>query len=360
MKKTALFEAHKKLGAKIVDFAGYQMPLEYEGVIKEHMAVRKEAGLFDVSHMGEFWVKGPQALGLLQKVTSNDVSKLNIGQAQYSCLPNGKGGIVDDLIVYYFEENKYMVVVNAANEQKDWDWFNQHNTMGAELENASDKISLLALQGPKAKEILQPLCTFDLDDLKSFHFKVAKVGSSENVIVSATGYTGAGGFELYCYNQDAMELWNALMKTGGGLGIKPVGLAARDTLRLEMGYNLYGNDIDDSTSPIEAGLGWVVKLVEGKDCIDREFLSKQKEEGVSKIMIGIEMIDRGIPRKGYVIEDANGSEIGMVTSGTMSPMLNKGIGMAYIRTELAKPENEVYLRVRNKKLKAKVVKFPFI
>ena len=341
-------------------FAGYNMPLEYTGVIAEHMAVRDAAGIFDVSHMGEFWIKGAGALDLLQKITTNDVSKLKIGQAQYTCMPNGKGGIVDDLIVYYYEKNKYMAVVNASNMQKDWDWMNKNNLFGAELENASDQMSLIALQGPKAKQILQSITKTDLDAIKSFHFSVGKVGNSADVIISATGYTGAGGFELYCYNDVAANVWEDIQKAGQSFGLKPAGLAARDTLRLEMGYCLYGNDIDDTTSPIEAGLGWITRFPEGKDFIDRDLLEKQKNKGVERKLVGIELIGRGIPRKDYLIVDENEKEIGVVTSGTMSPILQKGIGMAYIATEKSKIGNTVFVQVRNKNIEAMVVKLPFI
>lgn len=360
MKNTALYSQHIKLEAKLTPFAGYNMPLEYSGVITEHMAVRNAAGIFDVSHMGEFWVKGNGALPLLQRITSNDVAKLKIGEAQYTCLPNGKGGIVDDLIVYRFEENKYMAVVNAANLDKDWDWFNKHNEFGAELENASDTMSLIALQGPKAQEILQKLTDCNLNTIPGFSFKVAKVAGANEVIISATGYTGAGGFELYCYNNDAPVVWESLMEVGEPFGLQPVGLAARDTLRLEMGYCLYGNDIDDSTSPIEAGLGWVVKFNDDKTFIDKETLLEQKQNGVDRKLVGIELIGRGIPRKDYLLVDESGKEIGKVTSGTMSPVLKKGIGMAYVIAEKAKKDTTVYLQVRNKNIEAKIVKFPFI
>lgn len=360
MKDTALYQQHLKLSAKLTPFAGYNMPLEYSGVINEHMAVREAAGIFDVSHMGEFWIKGEGALPLLQKITSNDVAKLSVGQAQYSCLPNGKGGIVDDLIVYRFDETKYMAVVNAANLQKDWDWFNQHNKFGAELENASEAMSLIALQGPKAQEILQKVTAYNLSEISSFRFVVAPVADAAEVIISATGYTGSGGFELYCYNADANKVWEALMQTGEPLGLKPVGLAARDTLRLEKGYALYGNDIDDATSPIEAGLGWVVKFAEGKDFIDRELLEEQKVQGVERKLVGVELVGRGIPRKGYLLVDEDEKEIGVITSGTMSPVLKKGIGMAYVKTEKSKIGTTVFLKVRNKSIESKVVKMPFL
>ncbi len=360
MKETALTQEHIALGARMTPFAGYTMPLEYSGVIREHMAVRDVAGIFDVSHMGEFWVKGEGAIKLLERITSNSVSSLQVGQAQYSVLPNGQGGIVDDLIIYRYEDQKYMAVVNASNIDKDWKWFNDNNSFGAELENASDSISLIAIQGPMAKSILQKLTDYDLDSIRGFHFVTTTVAGAEQVIVSNTGYTGAGGFELYCYNHDARTLWQQLMKEGGALGLIPAGLAARDTLRLEMGYCLYGNDIDDSTSPLEAGLGWVVKFPDNKDFIDKELLKKQKEEGISRKLIGFEMVERGIPRHDYKLVDENSQVIGKVTSGTMSPVLQKGIGMGYVSQEFAKVGETIFVEVRNKKIKAEVKKFPFI
>ena len=360
MKETALLQQHKDLNAKLTPFAGYNMPLEYSGVIDEHMAVRQAAGIFDVSHMGEFWVKGEGAFALLQKITTNDLSKLTVGKAQYTCMPNGKGGIVDDLIIYKFEESKYMAVVNAANLTKDWEWFNKHNEFGAELEDASDSMSLIALQGPKAEEILQKVSSVNLVAIDSFSFVVGDVASAGEVIISATGYTGAGGFELYCYNNDAGVIWDALMESGEPLGLKPTGLAARDTLRLEKGYCLYGNDIDDTTSPLEAGLGWIVKFSEGNNFIDRAVLQKQKTDGVDRKLVGVELIGRGIPRKDYKIVDAEDAEIGVFTSGTMSPVLKKGIGMAYVKTTMSKTGTTVFVQVRNKKIEAKVVKLPFV
>jgi aminomethyltransferase len=360
MKDTALRKQHETLKAKITPFAGYNMPLEYSGVIKEHMAVRDAAGMFDVSHMGEFWIKGEGALSLLQKITTNDVAKLAVGQAQYSCMPNGQGGIVDDLIIYKYEEEKYLAVVNAANMQKDWDWMNKQNSFGAELEDASDTMSLIALQGPKAKQILQTITEYNLDSIGGFSFAVSNVAGAKEVIISATGYTGAGGFELYCYNNDAPVIWEAIMEAGEPFGLLPAGLAARDTLRLEMGYCLYGNDIDDTTSPIEAGLGWIVKFVEGKDFIDRQLMEKHKKQGVERKLVGIEMIGRGIPRHGYPLVDNDENEIGYVTSGTMSPILQKGIGMAYLKEDFASLGSTVYVKVRNKNIEAMVVKMPFI
>jgi len=336
------------------------MPLEYTGILDEHKAVRYNAGIFDVSHMGEFWVKGNGALELLQKVTTNDVSKLIKGQAQYSCLPNGKGGIVDDLIVYNFGESKFMLVVNASNIEKDWHWINSQNTFGAQLENTSDNMSIIALQGPKAINILQPLVDTDLEKLTPFTFVTCPVAGVQDVIISATGYTGAGGYEIFCYNDGTAKIWNSLIQQGVPYGLKPAGLAVRDLLRLEMGYTLYGNDINDTTSPIEAGLGWIVKFTDGKDFIDRPFLEKQKKEGVNRKMTGFEMIDKGIPRKDYKLLNSSGKEIGVVTSGTMSPVLQKGIGMAYIDTKESAKGNEIFVEIRNKLLRAKVVKFPFI
>lgn len=358
LKKTALYSVHKKLNAKIVPFAGYEMPLEYSGVSSEHVTVREAAGVFDVSHMGEFWITGVNAFELIQKITTNDVSRLTPGKAQYSCMPNGKGGIVDDLIVYKVEEEKYMLVVNAANIEKDWNWMKQNNTVGAVMENASDQTTLLAVQGPKAIPVLQKLTKIKLELIKFYHFTVGKLAGVPNVIISATGYTGAGGFELYFPNEYAESIWEKIFEAGKKEGIKPVGLAARDTLRLEMGYCLYGNDIDDSTSPMEAGLGWITKFTEGNDFINREEFWKQKQEGVSKKLIGFEMIERGIPRQHYEIVNETGEPIGMVTSGTMSPMMKKGVGLGYVQTGYSKPETEIHIRIRSKKVKAKVVKLP--
>jgi aminomethyltransferase len=336
------------------------MPIEYSGIKDEHLTVRNGVGVFDVSHMGEIWVKGPSALAFLQKVTSNDVAALQPGQAQYSCFPNGKGGIVDDLLVYFFSENKYLLVVNAANVEKDWNWLVAQNDFGAELENASDRISQLAIQGPKATEVLQKLTTVNLSAIKYYTFEVGEMAGVKDVIISATGYTGAGGFELYFDNKYAESMWKAIFEAGEYLGIKPIGLAARDTLRLEMGFCLYGNDIDDTTSPIEAGLGWITKFNDRKEFIDKELLLKQKQQGTANRLCGFEMIDRGIPRHHYSITDAAGKVIGRVTSGTQSPVLGKGIGIAYVPAELSKPGSEIYMEVRGKLLKAKVVKMPFI
>jgi aminomethyltransferase len=360
MKNTALTYMHEQAGARLVDYAGFRMPVEYAGVINEHNAVRNIAGVFDASHMGEFMVKGKNAQALLQYTTTNDVSKLRTGQAQYTCLPNGKGGIIDDLIIYKFNDKKYMLVVNCSNIEKDWEWLNRHNSFSAELENTSEKMSLIALQGPKSKKILQPLIPVGLDNLKSFTFITTSVAGVNDVIVSATGYTGAGGFEIYCLNENAPKIWNTIIEKGAGYGLQPAGLAARDTLRLEMGYCLYGNDINDCTSPIEAGLGWIVKFAQGKNFIDREFLEKQKKEGVTRKLVGFEMIERGIPRKDYCLLNSMNENIGFVTSGTMSPTLQKGIGMGYVRIHEDIQGNDIYVQIRNKTLKARVVKIPFI
>jgi aminomethyltransferase len=324
------------------------------------MAVREAAGIFDVSHMGEFWVKGPDAQKLIQHITSNDVAALPVGKAQYSCMPNKQGGIVDDLIVYCFDNEKYMLVVNASNMTKDWDWCNRNNQFGAELENASDKISLLAVQGPKAKEILQELTETNLSAVPYYAFSVGAIAGVDNVIISNTGYTGSGGFELYLYNEDAPGIWNAIMEAGKEKGLLPAGLGARDTLRLEAGFALYGNDLTDSTSPIEAGLGWITKFVDGNNFVSRDLFEKQKEEGVEKRLKAFVLEERGIPRKGYEIVDADGNVIGEVTSGTMSPMLKKGIGMGYVRKGFWKPGTEIYIRIRKKDLKAGIVKPPFV
>jgi aminomethyltransferase len=359
-RRTSFYNIHKALNAKIVPFAGFEMPVEYEGIRAEHMAVRNGVGVFDVSHMGEIWVKGKNALAFVQKVTTNDASVLEPGEAQYSCFPNGKGGIVDDLLVYYYEPEKYMLVVNASNIEKDFNWLEKQNEIGAVLENVSDNISQLAIQGPKANEVLQKLTDVNLDDIKYYTFTTGKFAGVEDVIISATGYTGAGGFELYFYNDYADEIWNALFEAGEEFNIKPIGLGARDTLRLEMGYCLYGNDIDDTTSPIEAGLGWITKFTDRKEFIDKELFFSQKSEGVGRRLKGFLMIDRGIPRHGYEIVNEAGEKIGEVTSGTMSPVLGKGIGMGYLKAGYTKPGTEIYLQIRNKKLKAQVVKLPFV
>jgi aminomethyltransferase len=360
MQKTSFHGIHLSYNAKMAEFAGFDMPIEYSGIKDEHLAVRNSVGVFDVSHMGEIWVKGPASLAFLQKVTSNDVSVLQPGQAQYSCFPNAKGGIVDDLLVYYYSKEKYLLVVNASNVEKDWNWLIAQNDAGAVLENASDRISQLAVQGPKAVEVLQKLTSINLSAIKYYTFEVGEMAGVQEVIISATGYTGAGGFELYFDNSCAVQMWNAIFEAGREQGIKPVGLAARDTLRLEMGFCLYGNDIDDSTSPIEAGLGWITKFTDQKQFIDKELLLNQKLTGTARRLCGFEMIDRGIPRHGYEIADASGTSVGIVTSGTQSPVLEKGIGMGYVPSELAKPGSEIFLGVRGKLLRAKVVKMPFI
>lgn len=357
IKNTALTEKHIALGAKLVPFAGYNMPVQYEGVNAEHETVRNGVGVFDVSHMGEFLLTGADALDLIQRVTTNDASTLTIGRAQYSCLPNGQGGIVDDLIIYRMKEEQYLLVVNASNIEKDWNWISSHNTKNVEMRNLSDDYSLLAIQGPKAIEAMQALTSVDLSAIKYYHFEVGPFAGIEHVIISATGYTGSGGFEIYCKNSEAEQLWDNVFEAGAAYGIKPIGLAARDTLRLEMGFCLYGNDIDDTTSPIEAGLGWITKFT--KDFTDSDLLKKQKEEGVSRKLIAFEMIDRGIPRHDYVIQDENGSVIGKVTSGTMSPSMKIAIGLGYVTTEFSQPDSEIYINVRDKGLKAKVVKLPF-
>ena len=360
MKKTAFNEKHKQIGAKMVEFVGFEMPIEYSGIKNEHMCVRENVGVFDVSHMGEFWVTGPTALELISQITSNDPGILNPGQAQYSCFPNGKGGIVDDLIVYCFSHEKYLLVVNASNIEKDWNWVVSQNTVGASLENASDSVSQLAIQGPNATKVLQKLTDANLSDIKFYTFTTGTFAGVENVIISATGYTGAGGFELYFDNADASQIWDSIFEAGKEFDIQAIGLGARDTLRLEMGYCLYGNDIDDTTSPIEAGLGWITKFNNGRSFVDREFLKMQKNEGVSRKLKGFVMLERGIPRHGYEIVNDNGKTIGTVTSGTMSPVLNKGIGMAYVSKEYAALGTEIYIKIRNKEIPAEIVKLPFI
>ena len=359
MKTTPFTEKHIALGAKMHEFAGYNMPIEYSGIIDEHLTVCQGVGVFDVSHMGEFWVKGPKALAFLQKVTSNNVAVLTPGKIQYTCFPNDKGGIVDDLLVYQYEPEKYMLVVNAANIEKDWDWCVSHNTEGAELENASDHMVQLAVQGPKAILALQKLTDIDLASIPYYTFKVGKFAGEENVIISNTGYTGAGGFELYFYPNVADTIWKAVFEAGEEFDIKPIGLGARDTLRLEMGFCLYGNDLDDTTSPIEAGLGWITKFIEGKEFINRPMLEKQKAEGVTRKLVGFEMVDRGIPRHGYELVNSDGEKIGIVTSGTMSPTRKIGIGMGYVKPEYSKAGTEICIDVRGRKLKAVVVKPPF-
>lgn len=357
MKQLALNDTHVALGGKMVEFAGYNMPVQYEGVNAEHDTVRNGVGVFDVSHMGEFLLTGPKALDLIQKVTSNDASTLYDGRAQYSCLPNGKGGIVDDLIVYKIADEKYLLVVNASNIEKDWNWISSHNDLGVEMRNLSDEYSLLAIQGPKAVEAMQSLTSVNLSEIKYYHFEVADFAGIANVIISATGYTGSGGFEIYCKNSEVQQIWNKVFEAGAAFGIKPIGLAARDTLRLEMGFCLYGNDIDDTTSPLEAGLGWITKFT--KDFTDKTFLQKQKEEGVSRKLVAFELIDKGIPRHDYEIANAVGQIIGKVTSGTMAPSVKKAIGMGYVETAYATENSEIFVVIRDKHIKAKVVKLPF-
>lgn len=357
MKNTALTEKHIALGAKMVPFAGYNMPVTYEGINAEHATVRNGVGVFDVSHMGEFILKGENALDLIQRVTSNDASKLYDGKVQYSCLPNKDGGIVDDLLVYRLDEKSYMLVVNASNIEKDWNWIQSFNTNKVEMHNISDKTSLLAIQGPKAADALQSLTDVDLASMEYYSFVKGTFAGIENVLISATGYTGAGGFEIYFENEHAEVIWNAIFEAGAAFNIKPIGLGARDTLRLEMGFCLYGNDIDDTTSPIEAGLGWITKF--SKTFTNSESLLAQKEAGIQKKLVGFEMIDRGIPRHDYEIADAEGNVIGKVTSGTQAPSLQKAIGMGYVAKDFAKEGTEIFINIRNTPIKAKVVKFPF-
>jgi len=358
MNNTALTKTHEALNAKMVPFAGYLMPVSYEGVNAEHETVRKAVGVFDVSHMGEFLIEGPNALALIQKVTSNDASKLTIGKAQYSYFPNESGGIVDDLIVYRVKEEVYLLVVNASNIQKDWDHISKYNEkIGAELRNISENYSLLAIQGPKAIESMQSLTSVDLSAIKFYNFVVGDFAGIEHVIISATGYTGSGGFEIYCKNEEVKQIWDSVLEAGTDHGIKPIGLAARDTLRLEMGYCLYGNDITEDTSPLEAGLGWITKF--SKNFVNSEALAKEKEQAPKQKLIAFELEERGIPRQGYEIVDGNGNKIGFVTSGTMSPSLNKGIGLGYVPSALSAPGSEILIQIRKNTVRAKVVKLPF-
>ena len=357
MKNTALTDVHIKLGAKMVSFAGYNMPVQYTGINAEHDTVRKAVGVFDVSHMGEFILKGDKALDLIQKITSNDAAKLYDGKVQYSCLPNEENGIVDDLLVYRIDEKTYMLVVNASNIEKDWNWIAGYNTEGVVMKDISDRTSLLAIQGPKAADALQGLTEIDLASMEYYTFKKGRFAGVDNVIVSATGYTGAGGFEIYFDNEHAELIWDAVIKAGEPFGIKPIGLAARDTLRLEMGFCLYGNDIDDKTSPLEAGLGWVTRFT--KEFTNSAALQQQKQAGVTQKLAGFEMIDRGIPRHGYEITDADGNNIGRVTSGTQSPSLQKAIGLGYVKNAYAKEDTEIYIKIRDTQVKARVVKPPF-
>jgi aminomethyltransferase len=358
MKSTSLTNTHIALGAKMVPFAGYNMPVSYKGLNEEHQVVRTGVGVFDVSHMGEFILKGPNALDLIQRVTSNDAAVLTDEKAQYSCLPNNDGGIVDDLLVYKIDNETYMLVVNAGNIDKDWNWISKHNTAGVDMKNISDDTSLLAVQGPKAIDALQKLTDVKLADIPYYSFVKGKFNGIDNVVISNTGYTGAGGFELYFENQYAQKMWDGIFKAGEEFNIKPIGLGARDTLRLEMGFCLYGNDIDDTTSPIEAGLGWITKF--NKDFTNKANIEQHKLQGVSKKLVGFEMIDRGIPRHDYPIADASGAIIGKVTSGTQSPSLNKAIGLGYVKTEFSKADTEIFIIIRDKPIKAKVCKIPFL
>ncbi len=361
MKNTPFTQIHIALGAKMAEFAGYNMPIVYTSINEEHQTVRSNAGVFDVSHMGEFILKGDKALDLIQRVTTNDASKLTAGKAQYSCLPNDHGGIVDDLLVYCIEENKtYLLVVNASNIEKDWNWISTFNTEGVEMENISERTALLAIQGPKAVQYVQQLTDTDITNLKYYTFIKGTLAGVENVLISATGYTGAGGVEIYFEDKDgnAEKIWNELFRVGGPQGMKPIGLAARDTLRLEKGFCLYGNDIDDTTSPLEAGLGWITKFT--KDFTSRHIFEQQKAEGVKRKLVGLELIDKGIPRNGYKIQDAGGNEIGHITSGTQSPSLGKAIGMAYVSKEHAAEGSEVFVVIRDKPVKTQVVKMPFL
>jgi aminomethyltransferase len=357
LKKIALNDVHEALGAKMVPFAGYNMPVRYSSDIEEHNTVRNAVGIFDVSHMGEFMLRGPKSLDLIQRITSNDASKLTDGKVQYSCFPNEEGGIVDDLLVYRFSEGEYMMVVNASNIEKDWEWVSKYNTDGVEMENISDEVSLFAVQGPKAIEALQPLTEIDLASMVYYTFEKGTFAGVPDVIVSATGYTGSGGFEIYVKNENAKAVFDAIMEAGKPFGIKPIGLGARDTLRLEMGFCLYGNDINDTTSPLEAGLGWITKF--DKDFTNAENLKAQKETGVKRKLVGFEMLEKAIPRAHYDIVNAEGEKVGEVTSGTMSPSLGKGVGLGYVNSELSKAGTEIFIRVRNKDMKAQVVKLPF-
>ena len=361
MKNTPFTHKHQELGAKMAEFAGYNMPISYSGINDEHLTVRNNAGIFDVSHMGEFILKGPGALELIQQVTSNDAAKLSDGQAQYSCLPNEQGGIVDDLLVYCIKAKEvYMLVVNAANIEKDWKWISRFNTQGVSMEDISPRTCLLAVQGPNATRLLQPLTSMDLMNLKYYHFVKGVFAGVDNVLISATGYTGAGGVEIYFEdkNDAANKIWDAIFESGKSLGLKPAGLAARDTLRLEMGYCLYGNDINDDTSPLEAGLGWITKF--SKPFVGREMIELKKKAGLQKKLIGFEMLEKGIPRHGYEIKDFSGTPIGEVTSGTQSPSLNKAVGLGYVQEAFSNPDAKIYIKVRDKLLQAKVVKLPFL
>jgi aminomethyltransferase len=359
MKRTVFYDQHVSLNAKMVPFAGYEMPVEYSGVKQEHQNVREKVGVFDVSHMGEIWIKGPQAFSLVQRITSNDLSLIGPGKIQYTCFPNDRGGIVDDLLVYAYEQEKYLLVVNASNIEKDYNWIVEQNTFGAIVENASDRICQLAVQGPNAAALLQTLTSIDLNQIPYYHFVSGELAGVGEVIISNSGYTGAGGFELYMYNEEGPGVWDRLFEAGEEFGLQAAGLAARDTLRLEMGFCLYGNDINDSTSPLEAGLGWICKFNDGNNFIHRAELEVQKNGGLKRRLVGFEMLERGIPRQHYPILDEDGNEIGEVSSGTMSPMLNKGIGMGYVELAYAKKETEILIGIRNKHVKARVVRPPF-
>jgi aminomethyltransferase len=357
MKKIQLHDKHVALGAKIVPFAGYEMPVQYEGVNIEHETVREGVGVFDVSHMGEFLLTGPKALDLIQKISTNDATQLYIGRAQYACMPNNSGGIVDDLIIYQIKDEEYLLVVNASNIEKDWAWISAQNDMGVTMRNLSDDYSLLAIQGPKAVQAMQRLTSFDLSAIKYYHFEVSDFAGIEHVIISATGYTGSGGFEIYCKNSEVDQVWDRVFEAGAPYGIKPIGLAARDTLRLEMGFCLYGNDIDDSTSPLEAGLGWITKFT--KEFVNSKNLKAQKEQGVTKKLVALEMVEKGIPRHDYAIANAEGTIIGRVTSGTMSPSTKKAIGLGYVAIENSAINSDLFVVIRDKHVRAKVVKLPF-
>lgn len=357
MKNTPLTQIHEQLGAKMLPFAGYNMPIQYEGVNAEHETVRTAVGVFDVSHMGEFIISGPNALALIQSVCTNDASTIEIGKAQYTCMTNNESGIVDDLIIYKLADEEYLLVVNASNIDKDWAWIEKHNTVGAEMNNISDTMALLAIQGPKAIEAMQSLTAVDLAGIKNYSFEVAEFAGVDDVIISATGYTGSGGFEIYCKNEDAVAIWNKVFEAGASFGIKPIGLAARDTLRLEMGFCLYGNDINDTTNPLEAGLGWITKFT--KEFTNAENLKTIKQNGITRKLVGFEMTERGIPRHDYEIVDKDGAVIGIVTSGTMAPSLNKGIGLGYVSIDNSAVDSEIFIRIRKNDVAAKVVKTPF-
>lgn len=360
MKTTPFISIHEELGAKMAPFAGFNMPIEYSGITDEHLNVVENVGVFDVSHMGALWVSGPNSLEFLQNVCSNDVSKIAVGKAQYNYMPNDKGGIVDDFILYHYQDSKYMLAVNASNIEKDFEWLKKHKIDGVELEDGSDNIGILAIQGPKAKALMQTLTEIDLDSIPFYGFEFGEFAGVKDVIISNTGYTGAGGFELYFYPKDGIKIWNALFEAGKEYGIKPTGLGARDTLRLEMGYCLYGNDIDETTNPLEAGLGWVTKLIDGKENLpSRKILEETKATGIKNKLVGFEMVGRGIPRHGYEIANEEGEVIGHVTSGTMSPVLKKGIGLGYVKKAYSAVDTKLFIKVRNKDIEAKVVKLPF-